>query len=68
MRALLDTSSFLWFIGGSDRLSVAAKNTIADPQNNLVLSVASLWEVAIKAGLVKKFLLSVPMLHSCIMQ
>jgi PIN domain nuclease of toxin-antitoxin system len=36
MRALLDTNSFLWFIGGSDRLSVDAKNAIADPQNHLL--------------------------------
>jgi PIN domain nuclease of toxin-antitoxin system len=57
MRALLDTNSFLWFIGGSDRLSVDAKNAIADPQNHLILSVASLWEIAIKVGLGKLDLL-----------
>jgi len=57
MRALLDTNSFLWFIGGSDRLSVDAKNAIADPQNHLVLSAASLWEIAIKVGLGKLDLL-----------
>lgn len=45
MRALLDTSSFLWFISGSDRLSIDAKNVIADLQNQIVLSVASLWEI-----------------------
>jgi PIN domain nuclease of toxin-antitoxin system len=57
MRVLLDTNSFLWFIGGSDRLSIDAKNTITDPQNHLVLSAASLWEIAIKVGLGKLDLL-----------
>jgi PIN domain nuclease of toxin-antitoxin system len=44
MHTLLDTNSFLWFISGSDRLSIDAKNVIADLQNRLVLSTASLWE------------------------
>lgn len=53
MRALLDTNSFLWFISGSDRLSIDAKTVIADLQNQLVLSTASLWEIAIKVSLKK---------------
>lgn len=57
MRVLLDTNSFLWFISGSDRLSVDAKTFIADMQNQLVLSVASLWEIAIKVSLRKLDLL-----------
>lgn len=51
MRALLDTSAFLWFISGSDRLSVNARNYITDFQNELILSMASLWEIAIKTSL-----------------
>jgi PIN domain nuclease of toxin-antitoxin system len=57
MRALLDTNSFLWFIGGSDKLSIDARNFIADIDNQLVLSSASLWEIAIKASLGKLDLL-----------
>jgi PIN domain nuclease of toxin-antitoxin system len=57
MRVLLDTNSFLWFISGSDRLSIDAKNFIADMQNQLVLSAASLWEIAIKISLGKLDLL-----------
>jgi PIN domain nuclease of toxin-antitoxin system len=30
MRALLDTSSFLWFIAGSDSLSIKARDLIVD--------------------------------------
>ena len=53
MRALLDTSAFLWFISGSDRLSDTARNHIADMDNDLVLSIASLWKIAIKTNLGK---------------
>lgn len=57
MRALLDTNVFLWFISGSDRLSVNARNYITDFQNELILSMASLWEIAIKTSLNKLELL-----------
>jgi PIN domain nuclease of toxin-antitoxin system len=53
MRALLDTSAFLWFIGGSDKLSVHAQNVIMDLDNRIVLIMVSLWEIAIKVSLGK---------------
>ena len=53
MRVLLDTSVFLWFIAGSDKLTNNARNIINDINNELVLSVASLWEIAIKASIGK---------------
>jgi len=57
MRALLDTNSFLWFIVGDGRLSVTARDFIADLNNELILSAASLWEIAIKVSLGKLELL-----------
>lgn len=51
--ALLDTHSFLWFIGGSERLSATARALIADRDNPMLVSVASLWEIAIKNGMGK---------------
>lgn len=57
MQALLDTNSFLWFISGSDRLSVNAMKFIADSNNRLVLSSAGLWEIAIKVSIGKLELL-----------
>lgn len=51
MRALLDTSTFLWLISSSEKLGGAARNFISDSNNELVLSVASLWEIAIKTSL-----------------
>jgi len=57
MRALLDTSSFLWYISGSDKLSSPAKNFISDLNNQIILSSVSLWEIAIKISLGKLELL-----------
>lgn len=57
MRALLDTNAFLWFISGSDKISSKAHDYIADFNNELVISSASLWEIAIKTSLGKLELL-----------
>ena len=57
MKILLDTNSFLWFISGSERLSSDARDSIADVDNQLVLSSASLWEIAIKVSIGKLELL-----------
>lgn len=51
MRLLLDTHAFLWFIVGSQRLSVNARAAIEDAGNQKLISMASLWEMAIKVGL-----------------
>jgi PIN domain nuclease of toxin-antitoxin system len=57
MKALLDTNSFLWFISGDDKLSDTAKAFISDINNELILSTASLWEIAIKISIGKLELL-----------
>ncbi|HEX6038519.1 type II toxin-antitoxin system VapC family toxin [Longimicrobium sp.] len=51
MRAILDTHAFLWFITDDARLSTAAGNVIEGEADDLLLSVASIWEIAIKVGL-----------------
>jgi len=51
MRALLDTHAFLWWITNDPRLSRKVREIISDGENELFLSVASGWEMAIKAGL-----------------
>lgn len=53
MRLLLDTHSFLWFINGDKRLSTTAQEIISDIDNGVLLSVASVWEIAIKVSLGK---------------
>lgn len=53
MTILLDTHAFLWFVGADARLSRKAVSTMKDEANAIVMSVASVWEMAIKAGLGK---------------
>jgi len=50
MRALLDTHALLWFLGGERDLSPRAHGLIEDPGNFIMISIASLWEIAIKMG------------------
>jgi PIN domain nuclease of toxin-antitoxin system len=51
MKLLLDTHLLLWAAGEPDRLSAKARSLIDNPDNELLFSAASLWEVAIKRGL-----------------
>jgi len=51
MRVLLDTHSFLWFIAGSPMLSQSAKTCIEDAANEKLISIASIWEMAIKISI-----------------
>jgi PIN domain nuclease of toxin-antitoxin system len=53
MRLLLDTHAFLWFILDDPQLSARAKSLIEDPANEIEISPASYWEIAIKIGLGK---------------
>lgn len=48
MRILLDTHIFLWFISGDSQLPVNARDAIRDTNNEVYLSVASVWEAVIK--------------------
>lgn len=51
MKLLLDTHLLLWAAGQSNRLSSTARKLIAAPDNELLFSAASIWEVVIKRGL-----------------
>jgi PIN domain nuclease of toxin-antitoxin system len=51
MNALLDTHVFLWWITDTPELSPRAREVISNGQNQLFLSAASGWEIAIKAKL-----------------
>ena len=50
MRLLLDTHTFLWLVFGDPALSRTAKALLDDTSNELPLSIASPWEMAIKVG------------------
>lgn len=48
MRALLDTSVFLWLVNEPDRLNPKARSILSSPASQLYLSSASCWEIVIK--------------------
>ena len=53
MKVLLDTHTFLWFLGGDDTLSKQARTLIENPNNEKFISITSFWEIAIKNSLGK---------------
>ena len=59
MKLLLDTHSLLWHANGDPQMSATATSLLVDPTNELYLSMASVWEIAVKVGL-KKLMLSAP--------
>ncbi|MBV8616078.1 MAG: type II toxin-antitoxin system VapC family toxin [Acetobacteraceae bacterium] len=48
MRLLLDTHALLWWLAGDDRLGLRARTLIEDPGNDIIVSVASFWEIVVK--------------------
>ena len=53
MKYLLDSHVLFWIITGDLQLSRKAKNIYLDEENKIFISIASLWEIAIKISLNK---------------
>jgi PIN domain nuclease of toxin-antitoxin system len=53
MKLLLDTHIFLWYISGDAKLPASVRDTIRNPDNDVYLSVASIWEAIVKYQLRK---------------
>lgn len=53
MKLLIDTHILIWFLEGSKLLSKSRRQIIIDPNNDIFVSIASLWEMAIKISLGK---------------
>ncbi|MBK6978992.1 MAG: type II toxin-antitoxin system VapC family toxin [Cytophagaceae bacterium] len=53
MDILLDTHALIWFLNGDKFLSNEAKKAIEDSSNIKIVSIASIWEIAIKISLGK---------------
>ena len=51
MTLLLDTHAFLWFVTGDRRLSRASRAALEHEDARLLLSAATVWEMAIKSSL-----------------
>ena len=48
MRLLLDTHAFIWYTTDSSRLTATGRSLIDNGENDILLSTASVWEMAIK--------------------
>lgn len=53
MKILLDTHAFLWLMTKDQRLSSTAQKEFLNTQNEIYLSMASVWEMAIKSSIGK---------------
>jgi len=53
MRILLDTHTFIWFVENDEQLPIVVKKIIENSKNEIFLSIASIWEMAIKIQLKK---------------
>ena len=51
MTLLMDSHVFLWWVADEPRLSPRAREKIANPDNEILFSAVSGWEIAIKAAL-----------------
>jgi PIN domain nuclease of toxin-antitoxin system len=51
VRVLLDTYTFLWFLLEDPQLSITASDFIIDPTNDIEVSPATYWKIAIKISL-----------------
>ena len=53
MRLLLDTHAMYWYIEGDPQLSANVRTLIQDASNEILISPASYWEIAIKISIGK---------------
>jgi len=53
VKYLLDTHTLLWIVEDSEKLGEKAKQLYLDNSNDIYLSIASLWEMAIKISIKK---------------
>ncbi len=53
MKILVDTCTFVWIITDTDELSTTARQLFVDPDNEVYLSVVSIWEILVKLSLGK---------------
>lgn len=59
MKLLIDTHALIWYVDQDQLLSPPAHAAITSPANDLLVSAATIWEIAIKIGL-NKLSLSIP--------
>jgi PIN domain nuclease of toxin-antitoxin system len=53
LRLLIDSNAFIWMVAQPAELSANAREALANPDNERVLSLIAIWEIAIKLSLRK---------------
>jgi PIN domain nuclease of toxin-antitoxin system len=53
MRILVDTHILIWYVGGETKLAPHLREILQDPHNLKMVSMVSLWEIAIKTNIGK---------------
>lgn len=53
MKYLLDSHTLIWFLNGDSKLSLKSKTLIENTDNQIFVSICSIWEIGIKIGLQK---------------
>ena len=53
MKILIDTQAFIWFVENDRQLPAKIKVDLENSDNTIIISIASLWEMAIKISLDK---------------
>ena len=56
MKYILDTHTLIWFLEGNEALSKEARSGSEETESQKYVSVASIWEIAIKVSLEKLIL------------
>ncbi|MEI6488976.1 MAG: type II toxin-antitoxin system VapC family toxin [Bacteroidota bacterium] len=56
MKFLIDTQAFIWFVENNKNLPTKIKKELENPENLIIVSIASLWEMTIKMSLGKLIL------------
>jgi len=60
VRILVDTQCWIWMLAAPERFAPSTRQLLQDPSTELLVSAASIWEVAIKSGLGKLTLPGAP--------
>jgi len=60
MRYLLDTHTFIWAISEQNKLPIKVKNIISNPENEILVSALSFWEISLKYTLGKMDIDNIP--------
>jgi len=53
MNYLLDTQAIIWTLENNPQLPQSIKDTVEDPDNNIFITIVSLWEIVIKRSINK---------------